>query len=116
MGPEIWTPLDRATRQIRLAHFAPSPRLEEQPSCTLHIVSLNDDPHYEALSYAWGDPNITLPIQSRSVLQGSMIHDQEDGALSLSAENKAESTQRPVTTNLEAALRYIRHESMVRIL
>ncbi|CAN9099956.1 unnamed protein product [Alternaria alternata] len=30
--------------------------------CHLETVSLNDNPKFYAISYVWGDPNITLPI------------------------------------------------------
>ncbi|PMD57266.1 HET-domain-containing protein, partial [Hyaloscypha bicolor E] len=94
----MYTQLDRGTREIRLAHLEPSLNLEDQPSCSLHIVSLDENPSYEAFSYAWGDPTITVPIQLWSSPQ--TIY----GA------------QWPVTTNLEAALRYLRHRSEVRII
>lgn len=29
-------------------------------SCTLHVVSLRDNPEYHALSYCWGDPDLPL--------------------------------------------------------
>jgi len=155
MTSKIWTPLDRGKRQIRLVHLAPSENYNEQPSCSLHIVSLNENPQYEALSYAWGDPKITVPIQLQSVHQGSTAHVDTDApsncspglltatsldpeisqppstvtgtaeiefpalealGLSPSAKNKLDDTQWPVTVNLEAALRYLRHKFMVRIL
>jgi hypothetical protein len=154
MTSRIWTPLDRGRREIRLAYLAPSAKRDEQPSCSLHIVSLDDNPHYEALSYTWGNPKVTEPIQLRSVQRESGAHVKSDAAsdysldlravtslhpevsmltaiktvtravelpvqkvpeLSPSAENETYA-QWPVTTNLEAALRYLRHESMVRIL
>ncbi|KAE9378295.1 HET-domain-containing protein, partial [Stipitochalara longipes BDJ] len=113
----MYTPLDRATREIRLAHLAPSPNLDEQVSCSLHIVSFDESLYYEALSYVWGDPTITAPIQ----LRASPRRRSSDGAgqapaLSALVENEVHSTQWPVTTNLEAAMRYLRHESEVRIL
>lgn len=30
--------------------------------CSLHVVVLDDLPVYEALSYTWGDPNVTEKI------------------------------------------------------
>jgi hypothetical protein len=154
MTSGIWTPLDRGRREIRLVYLAPSAKHDEQPSCSLHIVSLDENPHYEALSYTWGDPKVTEPIQLRRVHQGIkaqvksdalsdcalglravtsldpelvMTHAietaiaavefpaQEVPGLSPSDKNEIY-TQWPVTTNLEAALRYLRHEFMVRIL
>jgi hypothetical protein len=82
MTSQIWKPLD-GKRQIRLARLAPSSDINAQPSCKLEIVSLEDNCAYEALSYVWGDPNVTRPI----LMQGAEVQ---------------------VTTNLEAALRYLR--------
>lgn len=60
--------------------------LEEQPRCFLETVSLDDNLRFEALSYAWGNPNIKRPI-------------------------KRENREWPVTNNLEAGLRYLRSPS-----
>jgi hypothetical protein len=51
--------------------------------CCLHTVSLDDNPTFTALSYVWGDPSITENI----IVNGHM---------------------KPVTTNLEMALRHIK--------
>jgi len=75
----IWTPLDPAKREIRLLHLAPSENIDDQPKCFLENISVNDNPQYEALSYAWGDVKVTQPIDLQDV-------------------------QREVTENLEAAL------------
>jgi len=74
----IWTPLDPAKREIRLLHLAPSENIDDQPKC-LGNISLNDNPQYKALSYAWADVKVTQPINLQDV-------------------------QREVTENLEAAL------------
>lgn len=116
MDSGIWSPLDRVTRQIRLACLAPSANLEEQPTCSLYVVSLDDNPQYEALSYVWGDPNITTPIQLYTVPRRSILQVQEASASLPPTESQVCSTQWPVTTNLEAALRYLRHESTERVL
>jgi hypothetical protein len=117
-------------------------------------VSLDENPHYEALSYTCGDPKVTVPIQLRSGDQGSIAQVKTDAlsdnslglctvtsfdlglvmppaiktaiaAVELPTEGvsglspsakKGVYAQWPVTTNLEAALRYLRHESMVPIL
>ena len=156
MTSAIWTPLDGGRRQIRLVHLAPSRKLDDQPSLSLHIVSLDEDPHYEALSYVWGDPKITAPIQLHSVHQRSTTHvatialfdHSSDLSVAQPLNNigdlqppvtrlpmyanssdflKAqESTHSdtsdiytsdwPVTTNLEAAMRYLRYEFVQRVL
>lgn len=75
-------PLDTARREIRLVCIAPASQ-DAPIVCSLIHTSLNDDCQYLALSYVWGDPNRTLPIQ----LDGQMFH---------------------VTENLETALRHLR--------
>jgi hypothetical protein len=155
MTSGTWTPLDRGRREIRLVYLAPSAKHNEQPSCSLHIVSLDENPHYEALSYTWGDPTVTVPIQLRRVHHGIKAEVKSDAlsdcslglravasmidpeilltpaidtattavefpapkvpGLSPSAKNEIYA-QWPVTANLEAALRYLRHELTVCIL
>ena len=81
--PNIWYPLDASRRQIRLFHLEPSENIHDQAEGFLEIVSLDDNPQYEAFSYAWGDPQITCTIRLHKV-------------------------QWEVTTNLEAGLRHLR--------
>ena len=75
-------PLDTARREIRLVCIAPASH-DTPIVCNLIQTSLDDDCQYLALSYVWGDPSRTLPIQ----LDGQTFH---------------------VTENLEAALRHLR--------
>lgn len=82
----LYKPLNLERREIRLLHIKPSLKLKEQPQCFLETVSLDDNPPFEALSYAWGDPNLTRPIR---------LEDREWYA----------------TINLEAGLRYLRSPS-----
>jgi hypothetical protein len=79
-------------------------------------MSLDESPYFEALSYVWGDPMITAPIQLRASRRRSSGDVGEGPALSALPEHGFQSTKWPVTTNLEAAVRYLRHESEVRIL
>ncbi|PVH67821.1 hypothetical protein DL98DRAFT_442667, partial [Cadophora sp. DSE1049] len=60
-------------------YFEPLRKVE----CRVHTVSLKDKPAFCALSYVWGDPNVTKPI----VVEGKRIQ---------------------VTTNLANALCYLR--------
>lgn len=49
-------------RGIRLLVLQPG-RISDEISCTLKIVSLDERPSFEALSYTWGDPAEKRPIQ-----------------------------------------------------
>ncbi len=82
-APLVYNALDASKREIRLARLSPSTNINEPASCTLEVVSLDDDPEYEALSYAWGEPYLVRAIQLDSI-------------------------EWWVTHNLEAALRYLR--------
>ena len=88
---DIWKLLEKTKREILLAILQPSKDLSDQPICTLEVVSLDEDPQYEALSYTWGDAKVTRPIK----LQG---------------------VQCPVAVNLEAELRQLQYPSMARII
>ncbi|MCJ1464429.1 hypothetical protein MMC07_003042 [Pseudocyphellaria aurata] len=87
-----YTRLDPTTRDIRLLVILPSKEESTQLECLLTQVSLDDDPHYEALSYAWGSQN------------------EDIGTVSL------EGKPFPVTPNLEDALRNLRLEEKPRAL
>ncbi|KAH6721501.1 heterokaryon incompatibility protein-domain-containing protein, partial [Leptodontidium sp. MPI-SDFR-AT-0119] len=71
---------------IRLVILEPV-RGEDPVRCRLIHVSLDDNPQYESLSYAWGDSSVTTPIY----IDGKAI---------------------PVTENLESALVNLRDESL----
>jgi len=55
--------LDVIQDEIRLLYLQPSRDSTSQVQCTLKTVSLQDNPIFEALSYAWGDPAATNEIQ-----------------------------------------------------
>ena len=86
----LYRPLDPRSQQIRLLRIFPSSELEAPIHCSIFIVGLTDDPPpiYRALSYCWGDPNLTTEIN-------------------------IEGTEGPTTIelNLSLAIRYIRHDS-----
>ena len=68
------------------------PAAERQPlSCSLSIVSLENKPDYETLSYVWGDPNLSNEI----IANGSVIK---------------------ITENLYTALRYLRSPDVPRVI
>ncbi|CAF9912789.1 MAG: hypothetical protein HETSPECPRED_001201 [Heterodermia speciosa] len=54
--------LDFARREIRLLQLLPGD-WEEPLLCNLQVISLNDQPKYQGLSYAWGKPGIFKTIQ-----------------------------------------------------
>ena len=84
MAPYVYDKLDRTRRQIRISLIHPG-AFEDPIKCSLRTVSLDDDPQYETLSYAWG-----APVFDHTVLV--------DGA----ALN--------VTKNLHHALQYLRRQ------
>ncbi|KAI6086931.1 HET-domain-containing protein [Hypoxylon rubiginosum] len=49
-----YTPMDQADCQIRLVTIRPG-TWPDKIECEVHVVSIDDDPCYEALSYVWGD-------------------------------------------------------------
>lgn len=76
-------PLDSTIQEIRLLEILLDDSDSSPVAVKIHVVSLNDDPEFTALSYVWGDPNETKDISIR----GKKL---------------------PVTINLEAALKEIR--------
>ena len=84
------TPLNEGRNEIRLLTLDPG-RLADDIHCSLTRVSLDDENDYEALSYTWGDAKHYEPI---------LVDDRTF----------------PATTNLEAALRNMRHPDNPRIL
>lgn len=57
------------SRAFRVLELLPSRNLEGNIRCELHHRTLGEDPDYEALSYAWGDPNPQIAI----VINGSNV-------------------------------------------
>ncbi|KAI1053270.1 hypothetical protein LB506_012304 [Fusarium annulatum] len=84
----IYAPLDTDRREIRLASIVPG-RWSEDVYCNLEVVSLDDTPTYEALSYTWGDP-----LDETSILLNGVTF--------------------LVTKNLHCALRRLRHSDEAR--
>lgn len=50
-----YPPLEPGSKQIRLLHIEAG--ISEVAECTLHICDLAKEPHYETISYVWGDPH-----------------------------------------------------------
>jgi hypothetical protein len=87
----VYQPLDDATQSIRLIRLQSAFSFESDVQCEIYHVTLETQPIYEALSYAWGDANVTSPI----FLEGCPFQ---------------------ATVNLVSALRYLRHEDKTRTL
>jgi hypothetical protein len=87
-SPYIFGPLNPAANGIRLLRLLPG-QAAEPIRCTLHVVSLDASPRYEALSYVWGDA-----AKTRDIILDGQRYD--------------------VTINLEAALRGLRRSSKPR--
>jgi hypothetical protein len=51
---------DPSGRTIRIIELLPSS--DYQITCKLHRISLDDNPYYEALSYCWGNPELSHSI------------------------------------------------------
>ena len=61
--------LDQARNEIRLITVHEANKEAEIVNCRLEHVSLDDSLSYKALSYCWGDPNVTRTIHvNRQVL------------------------------------------------
>lgn len=61
-------------------------KVHEPIRCTLRVLSLAEEPSYDALSYVWGDASVTKPI-------------------------RVEGVRFNATVNLERALRHLRNAS-----
>jgi Heterokaryon incompatibility protein (HET) len=85
MASSIYKALDTHRQEIRLLVILPATDHTAPIECNLREVSLEENPVYTALSYTWGDPNVTNPVFVDGV-------------------------ECQVTTNLESALRHIRGE------
>ena len=88
-----YTPLDDTKQQIRLLHIRPLAGHKDTATieCFLSLVSLEDHPIFEALSYVWGDPTDAAIID----LEGHRM---------------------PVTVNLHSALKHLRYTDEERII
>lgn len=59
-----YKPLDRAHNEVRLLTIIPNELPNSSPvQCWLKSVTLDDQPEYVALSYTWGDANLTEEIK-----------------------------------------------------
>jgi hypothetical protein len=59
----IYDELDTHFHQIRLLELQPSQTHSGHIRCQMKTVGLSDPPPYEAVSYVWGNPSHTVPIE-----------------------------------------------------
>lgn len=88
----VYAPLDKSKKEIRLVELLPNPETKAPIFCKLKTISLEDisKTHlYEALSYAWGDPQDVEYINVNG-------------------------KQKTVTSNLGSALRQLRNPYRMR--
>ncbi len=76
--------------RIRLVHVHPAAELSDPISCHLEYVNLSNAPQFEALSYVWGSPVGTIPIEC---MDSRLL----------------------ITPNLQVALRRLRHVDHDRV-
>ncbi|KAJ4301779.1 Ubiquitin-like protein [Kalmusia sp. IMI 367209] len=97
-----YTPLDYQRREIRLITLYPE-FTKARPQIKIRIASLDDEPHYEALSYTWGDPTMTRA----ALVESSGAKD--DGI-------KPSFDSIGITSNVAEALEYLRLPDQERVL
>lgn len=91
MGPsQVWQPLDPSKNEIRLLLLRANDDFHAWPRAKLIKQSLNYPTHYEALSYAWGGCQPSMPLFLESDAIGEGLIDM------------------PITAELCSALQYLR--------
>ncbi|KAF2194208.1 HET-domain-containing protein [Zopfia rhizophila CBS 207.26] len=58
----LYHPLSKSTRETRFIQILPPSSTIDKVECKLITAALSSNPNYAALSYVWGDPNLTKPI------------------------------------------------------
>ena len=86
-----YRPLDTERHQIRLLSVSAAGELDEPLRGDLDVVSMDDRPQYEALSYVWGQDRALTPMAINNF-------------------------NMEITQNLDVALRYLRHRDKPRVL
>ncbi|KAF4156806.1 hypothetical protein CNMCM6069_006328 [Aspergillus lentulus] len=90
-GSFSYSPLNPEAAEIRLLTILPDKNGKDPVRCTLQTVSLNNSPQFEALSYVWGNV-----VEKVEILVDDIPFQ--------------------VTTNLEAALKCLRHSRKKRLI
>jgi hypothetical protein len=108
-----YQPLKDSSSETRLLTLLPG-RFEDEIRCTLRHVDLTAKPEYEALFYVWGNPKITLPIKLAYDVMLPRPSELPIDRIFNVPEEQFQFHDFQVTTNLESALRHLRHESIGR--
>jgi hypothetical protein len=87
MTDSVYEALNAARQEIRLATLLAG-SFEDDIQVTLSTFPLSKELRYEALSYVWGNPNVTRPI----TLNGHTFE---------------------LTTNLDAAIKHLRFQDRI---
>ena len=97
MSTYQYIPLDLTQRVFRLVRLFPVAQATDVPRCKINLAKLDQrERRYDALSYVWGDPNVTRDVK-------------------IVLPDDTEKTFR-VTENLFAALVALRHQNKSRVL
>jgi hypothetical protein len=72
-----YKPLDTSVDSIRLLILHGAPSQDSALSCSLYHTNFAESPYYEALSYEWGSPASTKPLQIEGarLLIGENLHE-----------------------------------------
>lgn len=97
MDQYSYEPLNDSGHEIRLLELQPGER-DSIVQVNLELVSLDDNPIYEALSYTWGNSTVTTPLHI------------------IEKDNSESRFVFEATSNLELALRHLRDPEKPRIL
>ena len=116
MATYKYNKLNGQRHEIRLCTIFPA-SFDEPVVCDLTIVSLDDKPAYETLSYAWGSPifnkEIVINGRANGFLHDSRVRGFDNGRAASSG--PAPDLILNVTTNLHAAFRYLRKNDQMRV-
>jgi hypothetical protein len=55
-------PLDEVRKEIRILILQPASLIQDDIHCDVFHAQISESSNYEAVSYAWGDPSVTIPI------------------------------------------------------
>ena len=112
MATYAYNELDVLRREIRLCTLLPG-SFDEPVACTLSIVSLDDKPEYESLSYAWSSPIFDKELVIRDCVHRSGIPKSDDETIT--DKHLTPDLSLTVTTSLYTAFRYLRKSDQTRV-